>query len=168
MSRCLRERTEVEWRLRAHAPIDERIVVILTLWRQRILLSALVLMLALLAGVGSAEARSNARAASLKITVPASMARGSVLTVTARGYSGRYNAVSWSSGHGGSSACAGPNAGTISMQAVPKGHAFRVKLTNIVGAPGTLTVCVYLFGSGPHANDTKGHYLVKSARVNVS
>ena len=96
------------------------------------------------------------------------MARGSVLTVTARGYSGRYNAVSWSSEHGGNSACAGPTASTISMQAVPRGHAFAVKLTNVVGAPGTLTVCVYLFASGPNANDTKGHYLVKSARVKVA
>jgi hypothetical protein len=141
-------------------------VVIPTLPRQRILLWALV-MLALLAGVGTAGARSDARAASLRVTVPASMARGSVLTVTARGYSGRYNAVSWSSEHG-TSACAGPNASTITMQAVPRNHAFGVKLTNIVGVPGTLTVCVYLFASGPHANDTKGHYLVKSARVKVS
>jgi hypothetical protein len=125
-------------------------------------------MVALLAGVGPAGAGTNARAASLKVTVPASMARGSVLTVTARGYSGAYNAISWSSEHGAKAACAGPTASTITMQAVPKGHPFSVKLTNIVGAPGTLTVCVYLFASGPNANDTKGHYLVRSAPVKVS
>jgi hypothetical protein len=125
-------------------------------------------MLAVFAGVDSARATSNARAASLRVSVPASMARGSVLTVAASGYSGKYDAVSWSAAHGGTASCAGPTASMISMQAVPKNHAFAVKLTNIVGAPGTLTVCVYLFTSGPYANDTKGHYLVKSARVKVS
>jgi len=96
------------------------------------------------------------------------MARGSVLTVTAHGFSGRYNEVSWSSEHGGSVACAGPNADTITMQTVARGHAFAVKLTNIVAEPGPLTVCVYLFAFGPNANVTKGHYLVKSAHVRVS
>ncbi len=139
-----------------------------TLSRRRLLLCVLVLMLALLAGIGSAAARSNARGASLKVAVPASMARGSVLAVTASGFSGQYNAVSWSSAHGAKSPCAGPTTNTISTQAVRKSHVFAVKLTNIVGAPGTLTVCVYLYASGPHANDTKGHYLVKSAPVKVS
>jgi hypothetical protein len=141
---------------------------LIPLSRQRILLWALILALALFAGVGSAGAKSDPHAASLKASVPASMARGSVLIVTASGYSGRYDAVSWNSVQGGSSACAGPNVSTISMQAVSRGHTFRVKLTNVVGAPGTLTVCVYLFTSGPHANDTKGHYIVKSGRVKVS
>lgn len=126
-------------------------------------------MLALFAGVSLAGAKSNPRAASLEASMPASIAKGSVLTVTARCYSGQYNAVSWSSEQGGSSACEGPTASIITMQAVPRGHTFKVKLTNVVGgAPETLTVCVYLFSSGPHANDTKGHYIVKNKRVKVS
>jgi hypothetical protein len=96
------------------------------------------------------------------------MARGSVLTVTASGYTGMYNAVSWSSQKGGSGGCATPNSDTISTQAVPKGHTFDVKLTNVVGAPGPLTVCVYLFTSGPAADRSKGHYLMKSQRVTVA
>jgi hypothetical protein len=135
--------------------------------RHRIFLFAPALLLALAAWAGPAGARGNAVSASLRITAPASMARGSVLTVTARGFSGRYNAVSWSSEHGGA-ACAGPVAGTISTQTVRKEHAFAVKLTNIVGAPGALTVCVYLYANGSHAVVTKGHYLVKSAHVKVS
>jgi len=142
--------------------------VLIPLSRQRIFLWALLSALALFVGVGQAGAKSNPRAASLKASVPASMARGSVLTVIASGYSGRYDAVSWSSEQGASSGCGGPNSSTISMVAVPRGHTFKVKLTNIVGAPGTLTVCVYLFNSGAHANDTKGHYLVTSRRVKVS
>jgi hypothetical protein len=133
--------------------------------QQRILL---VLTLVLFTGVGSAGATGNRQVASLKVSVPASMARGSVLKVTARGYSGRFDAVSWSSVKGGSSVCASPNTSAISIQAVPRNRKFNVKFTNIFGAPGTLTVCVYLFTSGPHANDTKGHYIVKSKRVKVS
>ena len=129
--------------------------------------SALVLLLASVVGVSQAWAASNGRATSLKISAPASIAGGSVLTVTASGYAGRYNAVSWSSQKGGSAACATPSSDTISTQAVPKGHTFDVKLTNVVGAPGPLTVCVYLFTSGPGANQTKGHYIVKSQRVKV-
>ena len=136
------------------------------IWRQRIAFSALALFLASVAGVSHAGAGSNGRAASLKISAPASMARGSVLTVTASGYAGRYNAVSWSS-QKGSAACATPTTGTITTQAVPKGHIFHVKLTNVVGAPGPLTVCVYLFTSGPGASQTKGHYIVKSQRVKI-
>jgi hypothetical protein len=132
--------------------------------RQRILLWGLVFVSALVAGVGVAGARGS-RAASLKVSIPASMARGSVLTVRASGYSGSYNTVSWSSTH---SACAPPNADTITMQTVPRDHTFNVKLTNIFGAPGTMTVCVYLFTGGSHANVSKGHYLVKSRRVKVS
>jgi hypothetical protein len=124
-------------------------------------------MLALVAGPGRAGAVGNPRAASLKISAPGSMARGSVLTVTASGFAGRYDAVSWSS-RKGSAACATPTADTITTQPVPKAHAFDVKLTNIIGAPGTLTVCVYLFTSGPAANQAKGHYLVKSKRVKVA
>jgi len=138
------------------------------IWRQRVPVSSLVLLLSSLAGVSQAGAVSNGRAASLKISAPASMARGSVLTVTASGYAGRYNAVSWSSQKGSSAACATPTSDTISTQAVPKGHTFDVKLTNVVGAPGPLTVCVYLFTSGPGANQTKGHYIVKSQRVKVA
>jgi hypothetical protein len=137
------------------------------IWRQRIVVSALVLLLAASSGVSRAGAVSNGRAASLKISAPASMARGSVLTVTASGYAGPYNAVSWSS-QKGSAACATPNSDSITTQAVPKGHTFDVKLTNIVGAPGPVTVCVYLFSSGPGANQTKGHYVVKSQRVKVA
>jgi hypothetical protein len=136
--------------------------------RQRIPFAALALLLAFVAGVSRAGAVSNGRAASLKISAPASMARGSVLTVTANGYAGRYDAVSWSSQKGGSAACATPNSDTISTQAVPRSHTFDVKLTNVVGAPGPLTVCVYLFTSGPGANQTKGHYIVKRQRVKVA
>src|SRR4029077_8385286 len=98
------------------------------MWRQRIPVSALVLLLASVAGVSQAGAASNGRAAALKISAPASMARGSVLTVTASGYAGRYNAVSWSSQKLGSAACATPNSDTISTQVVRKGHSFDVKL----------------------------------------
>jgi hypothetical protein len=135
--------------------------------RRHIVSWAIVLMLTLFAGVSVAGARGTTPAASLQVTVPASMASGSVLTVRARGYSGKYNAVSWSSVQRGGSACAAPTAGTIGMQAVARRHTFNVKFTNIFGAPGTMTVCVYLFTSGAHAN-TKGHYLVKSKRVKVS
>ena len=137
------------------------------IWRQCLPVSAVVLLLASVAGVSEAGAVSNARAASLKISAPASMARGSVLTVTASGNAGRYNAVSWSS-QKGSAACATPNSDTIGTQPVPKGHTFDVKLTNVVGAPGPLTVCVYLFTSGPGANQTKGHYIVESQHVKVA
>lgn len=129
---------------------------------------ALVAALALVAEVGLAGARVNTRAPSLKVSVPASMARGAVLTVKATGYSGPYNTVSWSSTHGSSAACGPPYADTISMQAVPRHHAFSVKLTNVVGAPGAMTVCVYLFTGGTHANYTKGHYIVKRDHVKVS
>jgi hypothetical protein len=125
-----------------------------------------VLLVASIAGVSRAGAVSNARAASLKISAPASMAGGSVLTVTASGYSGPYNEVSWSS-QKGSASCGTPSSDTISTRAVPKGHAFDVKLTNVVGAPGPLTVCVYLFTSGSAASQTKGRYIVKSQRVKV-
>src|SRR5262249_10724834 len=137
------------------------------IWHQRIAVSALVLLLASIAGGSRAAAVTIGRAASLKITAPASMARGSVLTVTASGNAGRYDAVSWSS-EKGSGACATPSSDTITTQAVPKGHAFDVKLTNVVGAPGPLTVCVYLFTSGPGANQSKRHYIVKSRRVKVA
>jgi hypothetical protein len=135
--------------------------------RQCVLVSALVLLLAFVAGASRAGAATAGRAASLKISAPASMPRGSVLTVTASGYSGLYNVVSWST-QKGSAACGTPTSETISTQAVPKGHKFDVKLTNIVGAPGPLTVCVYLFAGGPGANQTKGHYLVKSQHVKVA
>jgi hypothetical protein len=137
------------------------------LWRQCSVVSSLVLVLALVAGASVAGARGNSRAPSLNIALPASMARGSVLTVKATGYSGPYNTVSWSSPHGGP-ACEGPNIDTIGTQAVRKGHTFNVKFTNIFGGPGTLTVCVYLFAGGSHANVTKGHYILKTKRVKVS
>jgi hypothetical protein len=54
------------------------------------------------------------------------------------------------------------------MQPVAKEHAFNVKFTNIVGAPGTLTLCVYLYTGGAHANDSKGHFIAKSERLKVS
>jgi hypothetical protein len=127
--------------------------------------SALVLLLASAACVSRAGAMGNARAASLKISAPASMARGSVLTVAASGYSGKYNAISWSSPRG-SATCGAPTSDTITTQAVPKGHTFNVKLTNIEGAPGPLTVCVYLFT--PEGSQAKGHYVVKSRRVTVT
>jgi hypothetical protein len=125
------------------------------------------LIVALLAGVGLASASTKTHAASLKISVPATMKRGSVLKVTASGYSGKYNAVSWGARYQPGS-CEGPVSGTIGTQAVHKGHTFSVDFTNIQGAPGTLMVCVYLYSSAPNANDAKGHYLVKSARVKVS
>jgi hypothetical protein len=135
---------------------------------RRIALGTFALIFALVAEASVADARMNTRAASLEVSAPASMARGSVLAVKAKGYSGQYNTVSWSSVHGSSSPCAPPNVDTITMQTVPRNHAFDVNLTNVVGAPGTLTVCVYLFTSGPHANDAKGHYVVKSKPVKVS
>ena len=125
-------------------------------------------MLALFVEASLAGAKSNTRAGSLKVTMPASMKRGSVLTVKATGYSGPYNTISWSSVHGGASACPPPNSNTITMQTVPRNHTFSVKLTNIFGAPGAMTVCVYLFTSGPKANYSKGHYIVKTNRVTVS
>ena len=137
------------------------------IWRQCILLSALVLLVAFVAGVSRAGAVSNGRAASMKISLPTSMQGGSVLAVTARGYAGPYNTVSWSSQEG-KAACGTPTSDTITTQAVRKSHAFDVKLTNVVGAPGTMTVCVYLFTNGPGANQSKGHYIVKSGRVKVS
>jgi hypothetical protein len=138
------------------------------IWRQGVLVSALVLLVALVAGAGRAEAASNRHAASLKISVPKSMQGGSVLAVTASGYSGRYNAVSWSSQEG-RAACGPPGSAAITTQAVSKSHTFDVKLTNVVGATGTMTVCVFLFSSGPGAaNQAKGHYIVKSGRVKVS
>ena len=137
-------------------------------WRRRFLLQMLAAVLAVVVGAGAADASVDSRAASLKISAPASMARGSVLTVKATGYSGPYNTVSWSSVHGASSPCQPPNADTITMHGVASRHTFNVRLTNIFGAPGTMTVCVYLFTSGPRANYTKGHYIVRSARVRVS
>jgi hypothetical protein len=143
-------------------------VVITRISFQRIVLWAPVLMLALVAGVSPAGARSNARAASLKVSMPASIAMGSVLTVTARGYSGKYDAVSWSSMYEGGSACSAPGINAITTQAVSRGHAFNLRLTNVFGPSGSLTVCVYLFTSGANANDTKGHYIARGTRVKVS
>jgi hypothetical protein len=127
-----------------------------------------MLVLVSIAGVCGAGAASRPRAASLKVDMPASMARGSVLALTASGYSGQYDAVSFASLRGAGSTCSAPDVDTIGIQAVAKKHAFEVKFTNIFGAPGPLTVCVYLFTSGPHANDTKGHYIVKSEDLKVS
>ena len=135
---------------------------------QRLVVCIVVGMLALFGEASLAGAKGNTRVASLKVSVPVSMARGSVLTVKATGYSGRYNTVSWSSVRGGGSACPPPNSNTITMKTVPRNHTFNVKLTNIFGAPGAMTVCVYLFTSGPHANYSKGHYIVKRNRVAVS
>jgi hypothetical protein len=134
---------------------------------RRILVSVLVSMLASVVGITGAGAVGNPRAGSLKISTPGTMARGSVLTVTASGFAGPYDTVSWSS-EKGSVACATPSAGAITMQAVPRAHRFDVKLTNVIGSPGTLTVCVYLYSSGSAGSQSKGHYIVKSKRVKVA
>jgi hypothetical protein len=139
-----------------------------SLRRGRVVLGALLVTLVLLGEAGLAEASGRTRAPSLKVDVPASMARGSVLIVKATGYSGPYNTVSWSSVRGGSSACGPPGPDTITLQAVPMKHTFSVKLTNVFGGPGAMTVCVYLFTGGPHPGYAKGHYIVKRNRVEVS
>lgn len=138
------------------------------IWSYRILAWALVLALAPVAGDSVAEARNNPPAASLKVSMPASMTRGSSLIVKASGYSGQYDAVSMSSLEGASSVCDAPDINTIGMVNIAKDHSFDVKISNIFGAPGTLTVCVYLFTSGTHANDTHGHYIAKSEHLRVS
>jgi hypothetical protein len=119
----------------------------------------------LVVGVGAASAT---HAASLKITAPASMKRGSVLALTATGYSGQYDDVSFSAVSGAASRCEGPGADAIGIQAVAKRHAFHVKFTNIFGAPGTLRLCVYLYTGGANGLGTEGHSIPKTAHVKVS
>jgi hypothetical protein len=124
--------------------------------------------LALVVGVSAAGAASSMQAASLKIAAPASMKRGSVLALTATGYSGSYDDVSFAAVKGTGSRCEGPGADAIGIQAVAKKHAFHVKFTNIFGAPGTLTLCVYLYTGGANGIGTKGRSILKTAHVKVS
>ena len=138
------------------------------IWRQPSLALVFVLMLAFVVGICAAGAASNLRVASLKIAVPASMARGSAVILKASGFSGQYNEVAFSSVQSSGAGCAAPGMNTIEMKPVTREHAFSVKLSNVFGAPGRLTLCVYLFTSGPNANDTKGHYIVRSAPLKVS
>jgi hypothetical protein len=135
---------------------------------QRVIVWAFAMTLALVVGVCAAGAASRSRAASLKVSMPASMARGSVLALTASGYSGKYDEVAFSAVRGAGARCSAPAADTIEMQAVAMQHAYKVKFTNIFGAPRPLTICVYLFTAGPHANTTKGHYIAVGKPLKVA
>ena len=124
--------------------------------------------LALIVGVCAAGAATGTRAASLKIAAATAMKRGSVLALTASGYSGPYDDVSFGAVKGAGSRCEGPGANAIGIQAVAKQHAFHVKFTNIFGAPGTLTLCVYLYTGAANGVGFKSNSILRTAHLKVS
>jgi hypothetical protein len=135
---------------------------------RRLIVISHAVALALVVGVGAAGAASSTRAASLKIAAPTSMKRGSVLALTASGYSGQYNDVSFSAAKGAGSRCEGPGADAIGIQTVGRQHAFHVKFTNIFGAPGPLTLCVYLYSGGANGIATNSRSILKTLHLKVS
>ena len=126
------------------------------------------LALALIVGLCVAGAATGAPQPSLKVAAPASMKRGSVLALTASGYSGKYDELSFSAVRGAGSRCPGPGSDAIGLQAVAKEHAFHVKFTNIFGGPGPLTLCVYLYTGGAGGIYTKGGDVLKTKQLKVS
>jgi len=125
---------------------------------------ALVLVLIALVGANVAVAATKGRAASIHVTAPGSITRGGAATITVTGYSGPYNEVAVSLPVAGKVVCKSPGSDSLGMQAVTKNKTFKVNVSNVYGAPGTLTACAYLYTAG----STNGKYIAKSAHLKVS